>query len=191
MNDTKEQTPGGGRVCPAKYAGWLSVSLRGLFQNPESILRGLVREGDNVADLGCGPGFFTLPLARMVGAGGKVAAVDLQEAMLEKMLHRAGKAGLLPRIRPLLCTADSLGDVGPVDFALAFYMAHETSNVARFMSEVSSFLAQRGRLLLVEPKFHVSAGAYERTVELARAVGLQPVTEPRIAFSRATLFVCG
>lgn len=187
MNQSDNETPGGGRICPASRAGWLSLSLRGLFHSPERILGGLVRAGDHAADLGCGPGFFTLPLARMVGEAGTVAAVDIQEAMLEKMRRRAERAGLLKRISALRCTAQSLGLAGGLDFVLAFYMAHETPDVGHFFREVQAALKPSGRLLLVEPKFHVSAGAYARTVELARAAGLMPVDEPSIVFSRATL----
>jgi ubiquinone/menaquinone biosynthesis C-methylase UbiE len=66
-------------VCPAERSGWLTSSFRRLLQNPERILRGLVQEGQAAVDLGCGPGFFTLPLAQMVGPSGRVMAV-LQDA---------------------------------------------------------------------------------------------------------------
>ena len=92
------------RVCPASHAGWLSTPLRRLVQNPERILRGLVSEGDTVIDLGCGPGFFTLPLARMAGETGSVIAVDLQPEMLEQLRQRAERAGLAARIRLHACT---------------------------------------------------------------------------------------
>ena len=38
-----------------------------------------------VLDVGCGPGFFTLDMARLVGPSGRVIAADLQEGMLEKL----------------------------------------------------------------------------------------------------------
>ena len=72
-----------GRVCPSWLAFVLNNPLRKLLQNPEKILKGLVQEGQTAVDLGCGPGFFTLPLARMVGESGRVIAVDLQSKMLD------------------------------------------------------------------------------------------------------------
>lgn len=57
---------------------------------PEELLRSLgVAEGHRVADLGCGPGFWALPLARIVGASGRVAAIDASPRMLE-LLARQG-----------------------------------------------------------------------------------------------------
>ena len=191
MSGDDKAMPGGERVCPASHAGWLATSLRGLVQNPEAILRGLVRGGETAVDLGCGPGFFTLPLARMVGETGRVVAVDLQQEMLEKMRLRAERAGLLPRIKPQPCTADSLGYPGPADFVLAFYMVHEVPDVARFLGEVRGMLKERGRFLLVEPKFHVTAAKYRKTLDMAREAGFKELLEPKVFFSRATLFERG
>ena len=189
MNDADKTMPEGDRVCPGGRAWLLSTSLRKMLgQNPETILKGMVREGDTVVDIGCGPGFFTLPLARMVGEKGSVIALDLQEAMLEKMQLRAEQSGLLPRIRPQLCTAGSIGCAGPADFALAFYMVHEVPDAARFMDETRCMLKERGRLLLVEPKFHVHAAKFWKTVEITWKAGFTLLSEPRIAFSRAVLF---
>ena len=85
-------------VCPAEHAGWLATPLRRLVTDLRRVLRGIVRPGDTVVDLGCGPGFFTLPLAEMVGEAGRVVAVDLQSAMLDKVRTRAERQGLLGRI---------------------------------------------------------------------------------------------
>jgi ubiquinone/menaquinone biosynthesis C-methylase UbiE len=191
MRGDDKTMPGGGRVCPASHGGWLAISLRGLVQNPEAILRGLIREGETVVDLGCGPGFFTLPMARMVGVTGRVVAVDLQEEMLAQMRRRAENAGLLPRITPQQCTADFIGRPGPADFALAFYMAHEVPDVTRFMGEVRGILKERGRFLLVEPKFHVTAGKFRKTVDIALEAGFRLLSEPKILMSRARLFERG
>lgn len=179
---------GHGDVCPAEHAGWLSTPLRRLWTDPDRILRGLIDEGQTVADLGCGPGFFTLPMARMAGPSGHVVAVDLQAEMLARLKERAGRAGLDGRISLHQCSADTLGELPPLDFALAFFMLHEVPDPARLLAEVSGALREGGRLLLVEPKGHVSTVAFAETVKLARAAGLEPVGEPRVRFSRARLF---
>ncbi len=90
------------------------------MHNPKKIFAGLVQPGETALDLGCGPGYFTLPLARLVGENGRVAAVDLQAEMLAIVRRRAERQGLLSRL--VLCQAEA-GKIDldlPVDFALAF-----------------------------------------------------------------------
>ena len=181
--------PAARSVCPAEHAGWLSTPLRRLVTAPKRLLRGLVGPGDTAVDLGCGPGFFTLPLAEMVGSGGSVIAVDLQKAMLDKVKSRAEHKSLEARIRLHQCTADSLDLDGEcADFALAFWMVHEVPDAPRFFHDVHHVLRVGARLLLVEPKGHVNGDDFERTVSLAVAAGQRRLTRPRVAFSRAALF---
>ena len=71
------------RICPVERANQLSSRLRKLFQSPKKICGPHVNSGDTVIDIGCGPGFFSIPLATMVGPRGRVVAVDLQQGMLD------------------------------------------------------------------------------------------------------------
>jgi len=175
-------------VCPAEFAGWLSTPLRRLITHPGRILRGLVGPGDTAADLGCGPGFFTLPLAEMVGDEGCVIAVDLQQAMLDKVGSRAERKGLASRIHPRRCEAGSLGlDGERADFALAFWMVHEVPDQRRFLREAHELLRSGGRLLLVEPRGHVVKAAFAQTLAAAEAAGFRCVDRPRITFSFSAL----
>ena len=64
------------RVCPHWVGCLLLNPLRRLIHNPDQILASYVTGGMTVLDIGPGMGFFTLPLARMVGPGGKVIGVD-------------------------------------------------------------------------------------------------------------------
>ncbi len=171
-----------------RTAGWLATPPRRLLHDPRRILAGLAAPGETVIDLGCGPGFFTLPLAEMVGPGGRVVAVDLQPAMLERLRLRAEKAGLAGRITLHRCAADGIGELPLADAALAFYMVHEVPDVVRFLGEVGGALRSGGRFLLVEPRGHVSAEAFAATVSLAEAAGLRVVATPRVRLSRTTLF---
>ncbi len=176
-----------GHVCPAQHSGWLTSWLRRLFNNPQRILSGLVAPGDVAVDLGCGPGFFTLPLAEMVGESGRVIAVHNQEEMLARLRVRAEKAGLSGRVEPHLAGAEGIGVDGPAGFALAFWMVHEVPDRDRFLREVFALLGPGGRFLLVEPTTHVSKATFAGTLEAARAAGFLPVAEPRVGLSRAAL----
>ena len=175
-------------VCPAQHAGWLTSSVRKLGNNPRRILRGLVSKGDTAVDLGAGPGFFTLPLAEMVGENGRVIAVDVQEEMLAQLRVRAEKAGLASRIQLHHSSSDAIGVADRADFALAFYVLHEVPQKDNFLREVQGILREGGRFLLVEPMGHVSKAQFAETVEVAKQAGFVPVAEPRVAFSRVTLF---
>jgi len=80
------------RVCPW-WIGYLLASplRRRLGQDPVKILSPYVREGMTVLEPGPGMGFFTIPLARLVGPSGRVIAVDLQPKMIESLKRRAAK----------------------------------------------------------------------------------------------------
>ena len=80
-------------VCPHGLSFMLDNPLRRLIQPPRRILNGFIREGDTAVDLGCGPGFFTLEMARMVGPTGQVVAVDLQPEMLARLSAKAAPGG--------------------------------------------------------------------------------------------------
>jgi ubiquinone/menaquinone biosynthesis C-methylase UbiE len=172
-------------VCP----WWLCYSfdnpLRRLIHDPERILNPHVTTGMTVVDIGCGMGYFTLGMAKLVGPGGKVVAVDLQEKMLSTLVRRAKKAGLADRIVPRQCRPDLLGVEEPADFVLAFWMAHEVRDKPGFFAQISAFMKPGGRLLLVEPKIHVTRKSFERTVEVCRGAGFRLLGDPAIALSRA------
>ncbi|GBE34079.1 protein-L-isoaspartate O-methyltransferase [bacterium BMS3Bbin06] len=178
-------------VCPF-WAGYLLLCpLRNLVHNPEKILRPYVKEGMRVLDLGAAMGFFSLPLARMVGPGGKVVSVDVQGRMTESLKRRAQKAGLLNIIEPRTCNNTSLGidDLsGEIDFALAFAVVHEVTDVSAFFSEVYRTLKDNGELLFAEPKGHVPSKKFERSVDIAVEEGFKIIARPRIFRSKAVLF---
>jgi ubiquinone/menaquinone biosynthesis C-methylase UbiE len=77
------------RVCPWWLGYFLISPLRQFRQNPSAILRPYVHDGQTVLEPGPGMGFFTLELARLVGARGRVVAVDVQPKMLDKLKRRS------------------------------------------------------------------------------------------------------
>ena len=176
-----------GHICSAEYAGLLYGRVRRLINRPKRILRSLVAVGDTVVDLGCGPGFFTLPLAELVGTTGRVIAVDVQEQMLAILRTRAEAAGLDSRIQPQLATNDDLGVTEPADFALAFWVLHETPDHHKFLQGAHDLLKPDGSLLLVEPIGHVSKADFSAALAMAREIGFVLTGRPRAGLSRAAL----
>ena len=180
------------RVCPWWLGYMLASPLRRLLYGPEEILSPYIREGMNVLDLGCGMGFFSLPAARMVGKTGKVICVDLQEKMIRGLLKRSNKAGLSSRIDARVCRPDSLGlgDInGKIDFALAFALIHEVPDKERLLSEISAAMKQNGKLLIAEPKGHVSGKGFDQTVSASQHAGFRVISDVSIRRSYAVLLI--
>jgi ubiquinone/menaquinone biosynthesis C-methylase UbiE len=177
-------------VCPVWVGYLLTSPTRKLFQNPRKILGPYVNEGMKVLDIGCAMGFFSLPLAEMVGPNGKVICVDIQERMIKSLEKRARKAGLSGRIQTLICNEDSLGLENikeKIDFALAIGVTHEVPDSARFFSEIHKAMKPAGRLLVAEGKSFVSETDFETTVSVAEQSGFIVTDTPRIKRSRAVL----
>lgn len=165
----------------------LDHPLRRLYENPERILRPFVSEGMRVLDFGCGPGFFTLELARMVGPAGHVAAVDLQPGMLDLAKKKMEMAGLTGRVSFHPCRAGAIGAGGPFAFALVFHVLHEVPDPARFLGELRSLLAPGRRALVAEPAYHIGRREFAVSLDLARRAGLNVGPGPRILFNRTAL----
>jgi len=174
-------------VCPVERAGSLDSKIRRWVQSPRKILGPYIKEGMTAIDLGCGPGFFTLDLAQMVGKSGRVIACDLQEGMLQKLKAKISGTELEQRVTLHKCEADKIGVAEKVDFVLAFYMVHEVPDQSGLFKEIASVLNPEGQFLIVEPPLHVSKAAFEETVNKARAAGLTPVGSPKVLFSKAVI----
>jgi len=176
-----------GGVCSAKLAGLLDNQLRRLLHNPDTFMKAFIERGQRVLDVGCGPGFFSLAMARIVGEEGQVIAADLQQNMLDRVYKRAREENLESRIQLHKCLEDRIGLNETVDFALAYYMVHEVPDPDSFLREIYSIIKPGGKLLLVEPIFHVSSSAFQATKDMALNIGYKSIAEPHVIFSRAIL----
>ena len=173
------------RVCPVERAGHLDNKFRRWFQNPQKILSPYIKEGMTALDLGCGPGFFSVDMAHMVGKSGRVIASDLQDGMLQKLRSKVYGTKIEERIVFHKCEKDKIGITGPVDFILAFYMVHEIPDQDVFFKEIESLLKTNGVILIVEPPFHVSKMSFNQTIERALGAGLIVAERPGVLFSKA------
>jgi SAM-dependent methyltransferase len=181
-----------GAVCPWWLGYVIAAPWRRLWQDPRTLLHPFIAEGMTVLEPGPGMGFFTLEAARLVGPNGHVVAVDIQPRMLETLRRRAVKAGLLARIDARLSQGDGMGvdDLeGRVDFVLAFAVVHELPDAGRFFSEAHDVMKPKARLLLVEPRMHVSETAFAATLRLAEGAGLEIQDRPPVSMSRSATLV--
>ncbi len=182
----------GKHVFPAWKKYFLLNPLRKLSQNPDKILAPYIKQGMTALDFGCGAGYFSLPMAKMVGVGGKVICVDVQDKMLESVKSRAGKAGLAERIalrkfEPVSCGLDGLN--GKVDFALAFAVVHEVPDAEVFFRALRGALASGGELLVAEPLKRVTQEEFNASMAAAQVAGFTIAETPQIAKTRAALLL--
>jgi ubiquinone/menaquinone biosynthesis C-methylase UbiE len=175
------------RVCPVEISGSLDNRFRRWLQNPRKILSPYIEEGMTVLDLGCGPGFFSIDIAQLVGKTGRVIASDLQEGMLQKVGKKIKGTELEERIALHKCQENTIGLSEKVDFVLAFYMVHEIENREPFFKEIRTLLRPNGQILIVEPPFHVSKKAFQETIRAAQSAGLTPADHPKVFLSRAVI----
>lgn len=175
-------------ICPWWGGYLIDNRLRRLLHNPERILGPYLKPGMTIMDVGCGMGFFSIAMAKMVGSDGKVIAVDVQPQMLHVLERRAKKAGVADRIRTHLCQPNRLGVTEVVDFVLAFAMVHEVPDQQRLLGEIRDRLQPEGKFFIAEPRGHVSAEAFARTVEIAKQLGLKLSDQPKVRWCHAAVF---
>lgn len=125
---------------------------------PEHLLKNLgLKRGETMADIGCGPGFFTLPAAEIVGPDGTVFAADIQGEMLTAVRSRALEHGLLNvhvvktnerdvPLRPESC-----------DLVLVAFTLNEIESRATFLHHLVRTLKPKGRLAVIEWEKHQHA----------------------------------
>jgi ubiquinone/menaquinone biosynthesis C-methylase UbiE len=141
-----------------------------------------------VVDLGCGLGFNTMGLARLVGNSGKVVALDIQQKMLDGVMRRAKKMRVEKRIETCLARGNDLNLNVKAHFILAFYMVHEVPDPGRFMAQVAENLLAEGRFMMVEPPFHVSKKGFDKNIACAESSGLVLEESYKIFFGRTAVF---
>lgn len=181
------QTETTSKTCPVEIAGGLDNSIRRFLQNPQKLLKPFIHEGMTVLDIGCGPGFFSVEIAKLLGDSGKVIAADLQEGMLEKVNKKIRGTKLEQRIELHKCMSNKIGVVEKVDFILAFYMIHEVQDPDKLFNELKSILKPNGRIYIIEPKIHVSGKSFDEMTLKLEALGFTIIERPKVFFSRTVL----
>lgn len=184
----KEKRP---LICPAEFAGSIDNSVRKLVHKPHRILEAHIRKEMTVLDLGCGPGFFTIEIANLVGETGKVIAADLQQGMLDKVAAKIRGTELEQRIELHRCQVDTIGISQKVDFILAFWMIHEVPDQQRIIGELKSLMNPGARIWIIEPQIHVTEKAFKKMTGLLELAGLEIIERPKIWLSRSVLLSAG
>jgi uncharacterized protein (TIGR01244 family) len=140
-----------GQMLPPQFSGILLMDSRATQEQPDKAIQFMgLKDGDIVADIGCGNGFFTLRLAKKVGPHGVVFAVDVQQGMLDQ-LNKRQKELNISNVYPILGQfEDPVLPPGKIDWILLVDAYHEFSNPKPMLARMKECLAPGGRVALVE-----------------------------------------
>lgn len=177
-------------VCPVWVGYFLASPLRKLTHDPEKILGPYIKPGMEVIDYGCAMGFFSVPMAKMVGTSGKVYCFDIQKKMLQKLMVRAEKANVHETIKPVLMGNGSIstGELKETaSFSLLFAVVHEVPDREQLFESLGRMMKPGGMMLIAEPKGHVSVKEFKQTLSIAEDLGFNAVHPLSISRSHAML----
>jgi len=115
---------------------------------PDLLLKEIgVKPGMNLADIGCGNGFFSVPATELVAPDGTVFAFDVSDEMLNKLRERS----IPENIQILLSTENNFSvEANSVDFAILSFVIHEAENRGDILLEVRRILKNKGFLWILE-----------------------------------------
>lgn len=135
------------------YLQRLEGSDRAAWQKPDEVVEALpLRDGDSASELGAGPGYFSLRLARRVGERGHVFAVDVEPRMIEVLRDRIAQAGVR-NVTPILALKDDpLLPPASCDLALIVNTFHHFPDGAAYLRRVARALKPGGQIVNID--FH-------------------------------------
>jgi ubiquinone/menaquinone biosynthesis C-methylase UbiE len=124
-----------------------------LVRNPYKLLRAArLDRKQKVVEVGCGPGFFTIPAANMVGEKGHVYAIDINRRAIERVRRKTEKEKL-ENVTPLCINASKTGlSAGSCDLAFVFGLRHIAGGLEKVLLELHRILRPGGTLSLEKTK---------------------------------------
>jgi ubiquinone/menaquinone biosynthesis C-methylase UbiE len=163
--EEKEMNTGKEGHHHSKFAFWvISVMhdnpLLPYFRDPYRLLRAAgLKQGQKVLEVGCGPGYFTIPAANIVGDGGLVYAVDVHPLAIERVKEKLGEA-LMRTVKPMLANAADTGlPDGSIDLAFLFGLGYIAGGLESLLRELHRILKPGGIL-----SFEKTRGSAERLI---------------------------
>lgn len=150
------------------------------FLNPEGILQdlGILTSGMQVADLGCGAGYFSVALAQLVGDTGRVYAIDILQTALDSVARRAKQMGA-NNITTVRANLEKMGATGLPDHSLNLTLLatvlFQSENKQEMLKEAKRILQKGGFLVIIDwdPQASIGAGSYKISKQDATALAIQ------------------
>jgi len=148
-----QETPRSPVIFNPQNAAQLDQPSRDAWQLPSEVVTSLkLREGNVVADIGTGSGYFVPYLSKAVGASGRVFATDIQPEMLAYVQRKISELDLRNVTTVLSQEADTRLEPASVDLALMVDVYHELGSPAPLLSNIHAVLKPNGRLTIIDFK---------------------------------------
>ena len=171
----------------AAYLARLEDPTREQWQQPDAVVAALrLSPGQTVAEIGAGPGYFSLRLARAVGDAGHVFAVEVEPRILEVLRERIAASGLRNLSPVLALPDDALLPRASCDCVLLVNTFHHFAEPVAALLRLSRSLRPGGRLVNID--FHARETGMgpplahrvprEQFLSWVEAAGLRLVEEP-------------
>lgn len=141
---------GQGRLFEPRNLGLLEAPDRHEWQQPARVMDALrIADGDRVADVGAGGGWFTVRLARAVGPNGRVYAEDIQPLMIESIQRRVEREGLR-NVEMRLGTSEDPRLPPDLQAVLMCDVYSQVEQPVTLLRKIRDALAPNGRLGIVD-----------------------------------------
>ena len=151
-------------VISPSGASWLEREGREQEQRPAEIFRAMgLKDGDVVADLGCGTGWFARRMARVVAPRGTVYAVDIQPEMLDLLRGYAAAEGVKGIVPVLGTETDPKMPAGGLDWILMVDVYHEFQKPEPMLAAIKRSLKPTGKVALVEYRLEGTSASHIRS----------------------------
>jgi len=153
---------------------WM-YKLADLIWNPKRHIKKIpLKEGMAVVDYGCGPGRYTIPVAKLVGQKGRVFAVDIHPLAIKVVKEKAARESLT-NIEAILIDSYNTGiQSSSIDLILLIDTLHMINDHKALFQEMHRLLKQNG-LIFMDPE-HMKMS---RAREIVESTGLFTIVECR------------
>jgi len=136
---------------PEAYIAMLENPQRDREQKPDEVIKALnLNDGDRVADIGAGSGYFSVRFAHAVGADGRVFAVDTSPDMVLHMNRRIRDLKLANMIAVLSAPDDPLLPDNSIDLFFICNTWHHIQNRDHYLALMKKILRPGGRIAMVD-----------------------------------------
>lgn len=127
-----------------------SEERRRILPPRETLLKAGLQEGDTMADIGCGIGYFTFPAAETVGPEGLIYAMDISPEMLADVEQKVSEQGI-SNIKTVKTEENKFGlPAESVTFGFISTVLHEARDAGSFLAETKRILAGQGKIAIIE-----------------------------------------